>query len=113
MNAAVLRLFLVSDPLELQQVLAFLLLEHVELLTDASLFVLKKLDLELINFLLFVFVDILKLRLLKSKLAVFILAERVSWDGRDSLAVLSDTLRLLFGFLLELFYLFFLLLNLP
>jgi hypothetical protein len=67
----------------------------------------------LVDFFLFVFIYVLKLRLLKGELAVLVLAECVGWHGRDSLAVLSYALLLLFGFLLELLYLFFLLLDLP
>lgn len=94
-DAAVLGLLFVADAFELEQVLALLLVQHVELLAYSALFVLKEFDFELINLLLFVLVNVLELRLFKGKLAVVIgLAEGIRRDWWQSLARLRDALLL-------------------
>ena len=72
MDAAVLALLLVTNPLVLYQVCAFLFFEHLELLFDSALLILEKLDLELVDLTLLVLVNVVEFALLKVKLRVLV-----------------------------------------
>ena len=96
MNATVLGLLFVPDALELQQVLAFFFLKHIELLSDASFLVFKKFDLELVDFLLLVFVYVLEFTFFKCKLAIVVIfTERIGRNWWDRLSILIHALLLL------------------
>ena len=72
MDATILRLLFISDPLVLNQVGALLFLKHYELLFDLFLLIFKQFELKLIDFSLLVFVNIIELAFLEVKLRVFI-----------------------------------------
>jgi len=86
MDAAILGLLLVSYSLELNQVGALLLFEHLQLFFDSSFFIFKELLLELVNFTLLILVDVLKFSLLEVKLRVLI-HEREPIHYRSSICV--------------------------
>lgn len=65
LEAVVLGGFLISDPLELMQIVALLLFKHLQLVSDPLLLVLKQLQLELVYLLLLILVDVVELRLLE------------------------------------------------
>ena len=68
MHPTKLARFFVPDPLVLQQIVAFLLLQHVQLFLQALLLVLEHPLLKLIDLLLLVLVDIVVLRFLQIEL---------------------------------------------
>jgi len=110
-NATVFGLLLISDALKLQQVLAFFLLEHVQLFFDSTLLVLKKLNLKLVDFLLLIFVDVLELSLFECKFTVFIFAKCICRHKRHGFSILSNAFALLFSLLLQLLNFFLLCLD--
>ena len=71
-DAAVLGLLLVANPLILDQVRALLLFEHLELLLDSSLFIFEQLLLELVDFPLLILINVIELALFKIELTVFV-----------------------------------------
>ena len=120
-DAAVLGLLFVADALVLDQVGALLFLEHLELLANAPLLVLEQLELELVDLTLLILVNVIELTLFKVKFAVFIDERQPAAlflgvepiCGHRGLAVDIAALLLdLLGFLFQLFYLFFLTLDL-
>ena len=72
MDATVLGLLLVTNPLKLYQVRALLLFEHLELLLDSSLLILEQFLLELVDFPLFILINVIELALLKVEFTIFV-----------------------------------------
>lgn len=108
-DSTIFRLLFIPNPLEFQQVLALLFLKHVQLLPDSSFLVLKELDFKLINFFLFILVNILKLAILKCKLTVFVsFTKCISRHWWQTFTIGRESLLVLFCLLFLFFYFFFL-----
>ena len=71
-DTTIFGLLFIPNPLVLNLICNFLLIEHVKLLLDSLFFILKEFLLELIDLSLFILVNVVKFTFLKVKFAIFI-----------------------------------------
>lgn len=72
MDAAILGLFLVTNTFVFDQVGALLLFEHLQLLLDATFFVLEKLHFELVYLPLLILINVVELTFFEVELRVLV-----------------------------------------